>query len=234
MQPTKKDQPLADVLSDLGFALEFFRAVTRAVMDKGGTMEHMRRVVRAPSLQKRIADLVVPANVAGFGALREGEYLVYVGYDMPTDKDMLEAEFSKGCVLDLFYGENEWQKHASCAAIDRTPGQRVMLLKQFDRKIGADEAIAKIKELGCRPATHVELYAFQKANPDLQYKFGIVALGSFTLDLHGPCVAALGATDEWRSLTCCSGETRWRPGTRFLCVPEGSSAVDRPAARENL
>jgi len=154
----------------------------------------------------------------------EGEtYRVHVGYDMPYDKDILETEFSKDGVTELLYGNCEWQLHSSCEGIDQTPGEREFLVKHFDRKIESDEAIAEMDKLGYRPATHLEAYAFAKANPELQRQFWIVALGSFALDSGGRSVALLSCTsglcllhDHWH-------DSRWSARSRFLFIRKASS-----------
>jgi hypothetical protein len=220
MRRNEKDLPIDDVLGNLDFAFEFFKAIARAVTDQGGTLEHMRRAVKDRRLQTQIAGLIIPPSTPAGDRLREGEYLVYVGYNMPRDQDTLEAEFGKGRVVDLLWSDAEWKKEPCCADIDETPGERVMLLKQFDREVKSEEAIAEAQRTGYRPATHHEVYAFQKANPDVQYKFPIVGLGSsIPWENHYPCAPGLSARDEWRSFDCvCLNGSPWPAKRRFLCV----------------
>jgi hypothetical protein len=154
-------------------------------------------------------------------ALGKDEYLVPVGYDMPRDKATLEAEFSKGGVSDLFYGGYEWQNHSSCAGIDQTPGSpkaTVMLVKQFGRAMTSEAAIAEMDRLGYRPATHLEAYAFAKANPDLQSQFWIVALGSSAVRGGGRYVAMLRGASGGRLLGAYWFDRVWNGLYRFLAV----------------
>lgn len=150
-------------------------------------------------------------------SLLENEYLVHVAYDMPRDKAKLESEFSENGVSDLFYGNYEWQPHLSCAEIDQTPGNRVMLLKRFNRKIMSEDAIDEMKRI-YRPATHLEAYAFAKANPELQRQFWIVALGSSALCDGGRDVALLCSYSDGRFLDCDVFDSEWGPDDRFLFV----------------
>src|SRR3989344_2635932 len=180
MRQNKKDQGIGDVVSNFGFAFEFFKVIAHAVMAKGGTMQHLRRVMREEELRKQIAEIIVPVGAAVTKPLGENEYLVHVGYDMPRDKTKLESEFSEGGVSELFYGNYEWENHSSCAEIDQTPGERIMLVKHFDRKSKSEANITEMDKLGYRPATHLEAYAFAKANPEMQRQFWIAALGSST------------------------------------------------------
>jgi hypothetical protein len=154
----------------------------------------------------------------------EGEtYHVFVDYQMPRDKDELEAEFSNDGVSELFYGNYEWQLHSSCQGIDQAPGEREFLVKHFDRPIESDEAIAEMDKLGYRPATHLEAYAFAKANPELQRQFWIVALGSFTVCGGGRGVVVLVSGSGGRVLSGGWFGDRWGAGGRFLFVRKASS-----------
>ncbi len=218
MRQNKKDQAIGDVLSNLGFAFEVFKVIAHAVMAKGGNMQHLRRIVKEPALQRQIADLVVLADSEVERPLGENEYLVSVGYDMPHDKEKLEAEFSKGGVSDLYYGNYEWQPHSSCAEINQTPGERIMLVKHFGRKIESEDAIVEMDKLGYRPATHLEAYAFARANPELQRQFWIVALGSSTLLGGGRRVAVLRSGSDERILDLGWFGREWDSDDRFLFV----------------
>ncbi|MCC7357280.1 hypothetical protein IT408_02120 [Candidatus Uhrbacteria bacterium] len=219
MRQNKKDQAIGDVLSNLGFAFEVFKVIAHAVMAKGGTMQHLRRVVKESALQKQIADLIVPAGSEMERPLVDGEYRVPVSYEMPRDKAKLESEFSKDGVSELFYGNYEWKNHSSCAEIDQTPGERIMLVKHFNRAIESEDAIAEMDKLGYRPATHLEAYAFAKANPELQRQFWIVALGSSTrYDGDDRFVAMLCSVSDGRILGSDWFARGWRSGFRFLFV----------------
>ncbi len=158
--------------------------------------------------------------------LRKGEYRVHVTYTMPNDKETLEREFSKDGVSNMFTGNYyKWQMHRSCAKIDRTLGERIMFVKYFKRFTKSEPNIAKMEKLGYRPATHLETYAFAKANPELQRQFSIVALGSSMMPYGDRLVAVLDSDSD-------SGERilrvkefydegnsgEWDPDCRFLFV----------------
>ena len=112
--------------------------------------------------------------------LGKNEYRVHVTYTMPRSKKTLDREFSEDGVSHLFYGTNQWRNHSSCAKMDQTPGERIMLLKHFDSNTTSEENITEMGKLGYGPATHLEAHAFAKTNPKLQRKFCIIALGSST------------------------------------------------------
>ncbi|MBD3281266.1 hypothetical protein GF391_00785 [Candidatus Uhrbacteria bacterium] len=218
MRQNKKDQAIGEVLGDLGFAFEVFKVIAHAVLAKGGTMQHLRRVVKESALQKQIADLIVSAGSEIKRPLVDGEYLVPVAYEMPHNKGILESEFSKDGVSELFYGNYEWKNHSSCAEIDQRPGERIMLVKYFNRAIKSEDAIAEMDKLGYRPATHLEAYAFAKANPELQRQFWIVALGSSTIYGYDRSVAVLRSGSGRRVLGSDWFGYEWGSGDRFLFV----------------
>ena len=150
--------------------------------------------------------------------LGENEYRVPVSYDMPRDKEKLESEFSKDGVSELFYGNYVWQPHSSCAEIDQTPGERIMLVKHFGRDTTSKANIAEMDKLGYRPATHLEAYAFAKVNPELQRQFWIVALGSSTMHGDDRCVAVLLSGSGRRVFGAGWFDFEWYSGVRFLFV----------------
>lgn len=213
----KKDQEIGDVLSKLGFAFEFFKAIAHTVMAKGGTMKHLRRVVNDNALQRHISDLIVPAGSVTPKPLAENEYLVPVSYaPLPSFAD-LEKEFGNICVSNLFDGR-EWKDHSSCVGIDKTPCDAVFLVKHFDRETGSEDNITEMDKLGYRPATHIEAYEFQRKHPELQRQFRIVALGSFAMDDVRRCVAVLSGNSDRRIFGNDWVGSRWSAGFRFLFV----------------
>lgn len=154
-------------------------------------------------------------------------FRVRVAYDMPKNRDRLEAEFSAGSVSELFYGNYPWKKHASCAKVDETKASdRIILLKHFNAEISSESAITVMIRQHCRPATHLEAYAFAKAHPELQRQFRMVALGSFALNGGKPFVALLQGSSQKRSLDSYwfDDEVRgWPADIRFLVVRVGSA-----------
>ncbi|MBI2475325.1 hypothetical protein HYV69_02770 [Candidatus Uhrbacteria bacterium] len=91
-------------------------------------------------------------------------------------------------------------------------------MKHFNREIMSEDAIAEMDKLGYRPATHIETYSFQKARPDLQRQFWIVALGSFALRGDGKYVAVLGSDSVGRIFGDSWFGNGWLADVRFLFV----------------
>jgi hypothetical protein len=222
----RKDITLEEELSVIGRSLEIYKILLQAVKKRGGMRDDMKRILNETALQDTIAGLIVPADVAD-RPLGGTEYVVPVTYDMPRDKAALEAQISKNGVSDLFYGDYEWQNHASCAGIVQTPGPKNMLLKQFTPKeikemggLESENIIAYMDARGYRPATHLETYAFG-VNPEtsgLQREFWIIGLGSFALVGGGRCAAVLRAGGGRRILGYGWFGYAWDAHDRFLFV----------------
>lgn len=186
-----------------------FEAFDRLGSPEGeSTIEKIVQLIKDDYLAEQRKAMVLPPN----------HYRVHVGYDMPRDKGTLESEFSKDGVSELFYGNYEWQPHPSCAKIDQTPGDRVFLVKHFGRETESEANITEMDKLGYRPATHIEAYAFAKANPELQRKFWIVALGSSAMGVDIRSVAMLFSDSGRRILDHNWFDDRWHAGSRFLFV----------------
>lgn len=150
----------------------------------------------------------------------ESRHRVYVDYDMPFETDLLEADFSPGGISPLFDRGYSWINHPGCDGSVWTPGFKEMILKHYDRESESDENIADMRKQGYRPATHVEAYAFAKANPELQLRFWIIALGSFTEYNHWHCVAVLRERAGKRILSHFWYVYRWCRAARFLFVAQ--------------
>ncbi|MBI2474836.1 hypothetical protein HYV69_00195 [Candidatus Uhrbacteria bacterium] len=97
-------------------------------------------------------------------------------------------------------------------------GDKVFLVKHFNREIMSEDAIAEMDKLGYRPATHIETYSFQKARPDLHRQFWIVALGSFAMHDDGECVAVLDSGSGRRIFGRSWFDGGWDARNRFLFV----------------
>lgn len=144
-------------------------------------------------------------------------YLVPLSYDPLPSLSELEKEFGKGNVSSVFDGR-AWHKHPSCAKMDVTPGKRVMFVKHFAKRMTSEQAIAWGEEHGYRPGIEKEALALARANPDLQTKFWIVALGSFAVSGDSRCVAMLFGSDGGRILDGSWFDGEWSGDYRFLFV----------------
>lgn len=194
---------------------ELFAVIVDRMMAKGVTLEDFERMLLTPEVEDRVLRAINP------NALLNDEVRVYVDYTMPSDRATLEAKFSKHGVGATFYNGAEWQLHPSCVGMDQTPGERVMLLKWFNRRISSENAIAEMDTLGYRPGTHLEAYAIAKANPELQRLFWIAALGSFAIDGNA-CVAVLLRRSSQLVLRAFSFSVDWGEDQRFLFVRKQS------------
>lgn len=213
----KRDQEISAVLGNVGFVFEVFKAIAHAVLVKGGTMEHLRRVVKEFELQRQIADLIVLADPDTDRPLCKGEYRVFVSYAPLPSKTELEVEFGSGYVSDIFDGRS-FEKHVSCANMDETPEEKIFLVKHFGRETESEANIIEMYTLGYRPATHIEAYEFQKAHPEFRCPFWIIALGSSTMFDDYRYVAWLNVDDCQLIFGGSRFKSQWDKSHRFLFV----------------
>lgn len=138
-----------------------------------------------PALQSLMAGTVLRGGVATERPLSKSERRIYVDYrPLPSFTD-LEREFGEDEVSTVFK-DPIFQKHVSCRDIDETPGDRIFRVKRFNPKVVIPDAIAQMDKRGYRPATHLEGYAFRKANPKRRPKGSIVVAGAFGMN-QGYC-----------------------------------------------
>lgn len=144
------------------------------------------------------------------------EYRVYVGYDMWRDNAKLEPWFSQDLVTDMLrHGQS--YPHSSCTAIDQTPGERIALVKCFDRKTQSEANIFEMDGLGYRPATLEEMYAFIKGSSKLWSQFRIIGLGVYVEVAGETWVPELSSGPDGHPLfTARNFEEMWSTSTRFL------------------
>ncbi|MEK7655106.1 MAG: hypothetical protein AAB386_00275, partial [Patescibacteria group bacterium] len=74
----KKDWSLDTLLSIVGFVFELVRVIVNALQKRGGTIEHLRRLLKEQDLVDKVFDLVVPAGSEVERPLGENEYRVPV------------------------------------------------------------------------------------------------------------------------------------------------------------
>lgn len=152
----------------------------------------------------------------------KNEYAIPVGYDMPTDKALLEAVFSKDQVSEMFYGKCTWEYHPSCIGIDRTPGRRIMFVKAVGGRIDGDadreKIITKMDKRGYRLAIHHEAYAFTKAHPEVQCKRCVFVLGSFSLHFHWRYIMRLTTNCDKLALLSYGMDQSMGPNAQVLFV----------------
>jgi len=95
----------------------------------------------------------------------------------------------------------------------------VFRIFRFKNLTSSQRVIQSMKQRGCRPATLRELVVFGKANPDLQRKYPIIALGSVWLT---PCgnrfVPELRSHAAWRYLELDYYDNDWDYSIRFLAI----------------
>src|SRR3989339_1992369 len=56
---SKEEKDLKEVLSNWGLAFELLKVLVHSILKKGGTIEHLRRLLKEPDLVEKIVSLVL-------------------------------------------------------------------------------------------------------------------------------------------------------------------------------
>ena len=97
----------------------------------------------------------------------------------------------------LFHPTRAWRVPEAWRTSSSVPGDRVFLVKRFERATQPSRVVAWAAENGYRPATHLEAVGFAMARPDLVLKDAavgrgwIMALGSTIPEMGHPHAAVL-------------------------------------------
>ncbi len=168
------------------------------------------------------------ASDTQMGPLPLDHYRIHVNRGRFPSMEVLQEQFSKGGVSDLYNGKYEWKKH-SCRSgkKDVTAKNVIMVVKQFTAEeikemggLESENIIAWGLKNGLVPADVKETYAFG-VNPethDLQCQFWMVGLGSFTMRGGERCASLMGVSGGVRVLGRCWYDDSWHSDLRFLFV----------------
>ncbi|OGL66977.1 hypothetical protein A2856_00570 [Candidatus Uhrbacteria bacterium RIFCSPHIGHO2_01_FULL_63_20] len=189
----------------LGQSAEFLQRLGRI----GLTEDQFNILLGDDALMKRMVDLVNQDLASKTEAGASDEYAVTVSYEPVPNLDELRKRFD--WVSDLYDGR-EFENHP-------TPREVTFLVKHFGKTMTSEQAIAWGLENGWLPAIREEVLSFAAANPDLQRKFWIVALGSSALNNGGGrCVPVLSEGGDMRFLNDDWFYNEWFDDYRFLFV----------------
>lgn len=208
---------VSEIETGAGFFMGFVNAMMNVVREKAIPFAAIYRL--ATTGGRRTLDSMIDLAYADWQAeqLPTDHYRVRVTYAPLPSLEALITEFGEYNVSRMFDG-HAFQKHVSCADIDETPGEKIFFVKHFNREIESEGAIAEMDKLGYRPATYLEVYAFQKANPELQRQFRIIALGSFEMNDDHRFFVMLDSDSGGRVFSFCFDEGGWHSRYRFLFV----------------
>ena len=204
---SKEEKDLKEVLSNWGLAFELLKVLVHSILKKGGTIEHLRRLLKEPDLVSKVADLLVDKSVAAFSAI--------VTYIQPNLAE-LKQKFSW---VNSDYAKADFKPIDRCKDVSRDTREVAFEYVHMGRDASTDEVLAEMDRHGLRPALYEELLAFGAKYPDEQRQFPIIALGSVWRDFNGDlCVAYLNRNDSERGLGLDWISDRWGGGCRFLAV----------------
>lgn len=129
-------------------------------------------------------------------------------------------------------GKYDWKNDniTSNLFADKPTAGRVKLELLNYGLIDSEDALARMKREGYRPANIFELLAFGIKYPDLQKENPIIALGSVVRLGGGRRVAGLGRGSAERGLYLLWFDGSWRGQCRFLAVRKPGTQSSGPSA----
>lgn len=152
-----------ELKSGVGRAMEAFICLIEAVENLGGSDEDIRRIKTDESLRLQIARLLVSDRVVS------ARYSVTVNYGIPLAAMIAGGRFDK---KNSDITAQNFPIHGSgMSSIEIT-------LFYFMCVMNTDAVLAEMDRCGYRPAALPELLALGAAQPELQRRFPIIALGS--------------------------------------------------------
>lgn len=196
----------SEFLSAFGTAMEVFRAIVNAVLERGGSDDDLRRILTSKKLAGAIADIIVGAKQAVENAFR-----LTVDYDLSVE-DMVKFGKYDWANSDITSGHFPVARQGK----SEVKAELVHLNRCFS---SGDEVLNELDRLGYRPADLAEDLAFGAAYPEEQRKYPIVALGSvWQYPDGGRDVVYLGVRAGDRELDLRWLGDDWHEGWRFLAV----------------
>jgi len=149
--------------------------------------------------------------------------VVITSTETPTYAELCEA------YDDVYFGRDADEEelprelHMSLRSVTPQKGKVKFLVKGFSAVVSSNQAFDWARSRNYRLAFPWEREAFAKANPDLQKRFWIVDLGSFTQEWE-LSVPVLGEMNQKRALHESAYDNEWPNGyTYFLFVRDTPS-----------
>ena len=191
----------SELLSALGTTFEIVKALVDEVLNLGGSDGDIRRILKDEGLRRRIAELIL---------------VIQDTYEVVVDYSHTLTEMIESCHLD-------WKNSDIIPEYFPIEGEGCQKVKvtlfHFNRKMSTEQAASEMEEQGYRPATLPELLALGAAQPDLQKRFPILALGSGWQAPDGHLVfPSLRSDESKRFLSLIWFASGWSRECRFLAV----------------
>ena len=201
----------SEFLKGFGKAFEILKALTDAVLKRGGSDQDMERILTSKILRDKLADLICEIVQTAKNIFR-----VPVNYNQNV-QDMVKA------------GKYDWVNSdingTNFPVIRRGEEMAEVHLIHFNRDITSEEALLELDKMGFKPEELPGLLALGAQHPELQREYPIVALGSAWRRRNGrrgvPCLFRDGSG---RNLGLLWFGGSWGAGWRF-------AAVRKPACR---
>ena len=195
----------SEFLSAFGTVFQIWKAITDAVLERGGSDDDVRRILTSKKFLATIVDAIMETGKKLAAAFR-----LTVNYDLSVE-DMVKL------------GKYDWTNSDITSEhfpVTRQGKSEVEVeLVHFDRVMSSNDVLRELDKQGYRPADLRELLDFGAAYPEEQRKYPIAALGSvWQLPNGRRRVADLVGSAGYRGLGLDWLEDDWNEFWRFLAV----------------
>lgn len=205
------DPKPSEFLNASEISLEIWRTLIEAVLSRGGTDEHLRRIITDKTLQSRLARLIVPSAVGTI-------FPVSVDYSRSLLEVILAGEY-------IYVNRDIKEERFPLTENEKGKVSLKLELIRLNKVASEDEVRREIKIQGYRSAKLREELAFGEKYPYFQRKYPVVALGSPWQNPFGyEVVPCLGMSESERALDLCPAGGVWAGFYHFLVVREFKSS----------
>lgn len=155
----------SEFLKGFGKAFEIFKALTDAVLERGGDDGDIERILTSKILRANLADIICNVSQTAKNTFR-----VLVNYSHTVEEMVRVGKYDRS--NSNINSENFPTDRDGAAEVE-------VELVHLNRVISdGDEAVRELDRMGYRPAELHELLALGEQRPEVQREFPIAALGS--------------------------------------------------------
>ncbi|MBI3330238.1 MAG: hypothetical protein HYZ81_26465 [Nitrospinae bacterium] len=206
-----------------GFAASFWRALQRAVRERGGTDQDLYRIGTQEGewLIGQFADLIVQSEWATRNVFR-----VTVNHRLSVEAMVLAGRYNRSLPMETMVlvgaalaGVYDFLSLKNFTVSPEGKTEVDIELVHFGQMMVTGDVLRKLDQKGLRPATLRELLAFGAQYPAVQRVFPIVALGSSWVEgINTRTVAYLWGNPAERGIGRRWFVSKWRDVYRFAAA----------------
>lgn len=223
----------SEFLKAFGVALEIFKAVSNAVLNRKGSDEHLRKVIKYPELADKIAELIIDWGEEKTTEVQEVikklPFTIEGKVEVPVNYNQSFDQARDASCQDYVNPSIKLDRIIEGAGYEQKDLQETVQVEiaHFGKYIESEDADKAIDEAGYRHATPAEVFAYACTGEGkaFQKKFWMVSLATkFRYEYGYPCVLGMDVDGGRRRLDLSYWGGGWGDDCRFLVVRKSPSA----------